>query len=147
MTIQELLQQAGRYPWVITGFFASVPLVTWIAGRLHGRGRGGAPPWTYIYATLVYVSCVPGLFAAVVTAYALLLKAGGFNRVRLRLEILTKTKTPKLQVLDTERSPRAIDRLLEKFQHVDRAVSAGAFPRNENARNCVGCEFRARCPV
>jgi hypothetical protein len=88
MTIQELLQQAGRYPWVITGFFASVPLVAWIVGRLHGRGRGGAPPWTYIYATLVYVSCVPGLFAAVVTAYALFFTAANLLEVNVLVYLL-----------------------------------------------------------
>ena len=71
MTIQELLQYAGRYPGAILGVFGSVPVVTWVVGRLHGRGRGGAVPWKYIYAALVYTSCVPGLFAAVVTGYAL----------------------------------------------------------------------------
>ena len=88
MTIQELLQQAGRYPWVITGFFVSVPLVTWMMGRLHGRERGGAPPWTYIYATLVYLSCVPGLFAAVVTAYALFFTAANLLEVNVLVYLL-----------------------------------------------------------
>jgi hypothetical protein len=70
MTIQELLHDLGRYPWALLGVFVSVPVLTWAAGRLHDREQGGATPWKYLYATLVYVSCIPGLFAAVVTAYA-----------------------------------------------------------------------------
>ena len=34
---------------------------------------GGATPWKHLYAIFVYLACVPGLFAAVVTAYSLFL--------------------------------------------------------------------------
>ncbi len=71
MTIQELLLQAGRYPWTLLGVFVSVPLATRVVGRLHGRGQGGTTPWRYLYATLIYISCAPGLFATVVTTYTL----------------------------------------------------------------------------
>jgi len=70
VTIQEWLLRAGQYPWAIVGVFVAVPVATWVLGRLHGRGRGGATPWKHLYAALVYISCVPGLFTAVVTAYA-----------------------------------------------------------------------------
>ena len=79
---------AGRYPWVILGVFVSVPVVTWTAGRLHGRDRGGATPWKYLYATLVYVSCVPGLFAAVVTAYTLFFTSANLLEVNALVYLL-----------------------------------------------------------
>jgi hypothetical protein len=38
---------------------------------MHQRGQGGRAPWKYIYSILVYLACVPGLFAGVLTAYTL----------------------------------------------------------------------------
>ena len=88
MTIQELLQHAGRYPWALLGVFVSVPVVTWVVGRLHRRERGGATPWKYIYATLVYISCVPGLFAAVVTGYMLFFTSANLLEVNALVYLL-----------------------------------------------------------
>ena len=47
------------------------PLAALLLGRLHGRGGGAASPWRYAYALLVYVICIPGVGAAVVTGYTL----------------------------------------------------------------------------
>ena len=88
MTIQELLQHAGRYPWTLFGVFVCVPAATWVVGRLHGRAQGGTTPWKYVYATLVYVSCVPGLFAAVATAYMLFFTAANLLEVNALVYLL-----------------------------------------------------------
>jgi hypothetical protein len=45
------------------------PVAAWLCGVAHGRGCGGNAPWKYFYSVLVYLSCVPGTFAAVITAY------------------------------------------------------------------------------
>jgi hypothetical protein len=50
---------------------AAPPLVALVAGLLHDRGQGSAAPWKYVYAILVYLACVPGMFAGVLTAYTL----------------------------------------------------------------------------
>jgi hypothetical protein len=71
MTARELAQLADRHPLVLLGVFVVLPLAAWLCGRLHGRGRGGEAPWNYLYSVLVYIACVPGMCAGVLTAYAL----------------------------------------------------------------------------
>jgi hypothetical protein len=71
MTTRELIQMAGAHWLVLLGLFALPPLAAWLCGVAHGKGNGANPPWKYLYSVLVYLSCVPGTFAAVLTAYTL----------------------------------------------------------------------------
>jgi hypothetical protein len=71
MTTRELIHQADQHPVFLAAVFVALPLVAWGVGRLHERGRGGAAPWKYFYSVLVYLACVPGMFAGVITAYTL----------------------------------------------------------------------------
>jgi hypothetical protein len=71
MTTRDLIQLAGQHPLVLVAAFVVPPLLAWLLGQMHERGRGAAAPWKYLYAVLVYLACVPGIFAGVITAYAL----------------------------------------------------------------------------
>jgi hypothetical protein len=71
MTTRDLILQADQHPVALAGALAAPPLVAWVVGRLHNRGQGGAAPWKYLYAVLVYFACVPGMFSGVLTAYTL----------------------------------------------------------------------------
>ena len=71
MTIRELIQSIGGHPAILGAAFVALPLLTWALRLMHGRGHGGDRRWKYIYSVLVYAACVPGMFATVVTAYAL----------------------------------------------------------------------------
>jgi len=71
MTVRELMQLADAHPLLVTAVFAAPPVITYLAGLFHGKDNGGQSPWKYLYSVLVYLTCVPGLFAAVATAYAL----------------------------------------------------------------------------
>ena len=71
MTINELIAQAGQHSLVLAVVFVLLPVVAWLMGQIHQPGGGGAAPWKYVYAVLVYLACVPGMFAGVLTAYLL----------------------------------------------------------------------------
>jgi hypothetical protein len=73
MTIEELTTALGRAPatHVLLGVFLGVPALAWLLGAAHGRGRGEAAPYKYVYAVLVYLVSVPGMCAAVLTGYML----------------------------------------------------------------------------
>ncbi|MCX6904102.1 MAG: hypothetical protein NTW03_11640 [Verrucomicrobia bacterium] len=71
MTTREFIQWAGAHSLALGCLFVVPPLATWVCGRMHGRGNGGNAPWKYAYSVLVYLACVPGLFAAVLTGCAL----------------------------------------------------------------------------
>jgi hypothetical protein len=70
MTLRELLQWFGQYPWILAAVFLIPPALVLIAGLVHGRGNGGQSPWRYLYSVLIYMASVPGMGAAVVTTYA-----------------------------------------------------------------------------
>jgi hypothetical protein len=71
MTTRELIQWLARHPFGLAIAFLSPPVLAWGVGRLHGKDRGQLSPWKFLYSVLVYLVCVPGIFAAVITAYTL----------------------------------------------------------------------------
>lgn len=71
MTIEQLFDAVGRQPWIVLAVFVALPLAAFVVGRLHETDRGGQAPWKYVYALLVYLICIPGVFASVVTGYSL----------------------------------------------------------------------------
>ena len=71
MTIRDLIGLAGQHPLALVIAFLAPPLAAWLLGMMHPRGQGGQAPWKYFSSGLVYLACVPGMFAAVVTAYSL----------------------------------------------------------------------------
>jgi hypothetical protein len=71
MTARELIHFADRHPFVLASAFVFAPLAAWLCGRWHGPGNGANSPWKYCYSVLIYLTCVPGMFAGVLTGYAL----------------------------------------------------------------------------
>lgn len=88
MTTRELIQFTGQHPWALAGLFVALPLVSWAVGRIHGRGNGGNAPWKYLYSVLVYLACVPGMFASVLSAYSLFFRNENLLDVNLLVYLL-----------------------------------------------------------
>ncbi len=59
--------------------------------------------------------------------------------------VLIKTKTPKVQRLQTSRFPDDCGRLGDMVQTIQRAVDLGIFYPVENPMNCSTCPFRQPC--
>ena len=88
MTINDLLQQSDRHPLVLAATFIAPPVVAWGLGRVLPPGRGGSAPWKYLYAVLVYLACIPGMFAGVLTAYGLFFSHQNLLNVNLLVYFL-----------------------------------------------------------
>jgi hypothetical protein len=71
MTVEQLFEAVGRQPWIVLAVFVAMPLLAFVVGRIHGPGQGAQSPWKYIYSLLVYLICIPGILASVVTGYSL----------------------------------------------------------------------------
>jgi hypothetical protein len=71
MTTREFIEMAGSHWLTLLCLFVLPPLAAWLCGLAHGRDNGGNAPWKYFYSVLVYLTCVPGTFAAVLTGYTL----------------------------------------------------------------------------
>ena len=80
--------------------------------------------------------------------YLTALMGDGLNPNRLfRYYVFTKTKSPKVQVLETSRTIRQLFFMTKVVQEVWRAIEAGAFPPNPTGWKCSEkyCEYYALC--
>jgi hypothetical protein len=78
------------------------------------------------------------------TAYAFAARQVGLGDVQLRLDVVTKARSPQMQVADVVRGPRDEDDFLLTAVGVLRAVDAGvAYPVCGWA--CKGCQFAHAC--
>lgn len=59
--------------------------------------------------------------------------------------VLVKTKTPRLQRLQTSRNERDLGRLGDLVETIERAIDANLFYPIENPLNCSSCPFREPC--
>lgn len=76
MTLRELFDYLSENPLVVAAYF-SLLLITAILAGIMGRGEGHLSPWKYLYAAIVYLVCVPGIFAAALAVYLFLFEPGG----------------------------------------------------------------------
>src|SRR3954470_23958627 len=88
MTINDLIKMANGHLLALLIFFVALPVIAWLCGRIHGRGNGGNAPWKYIYSVLVYLVCIPGLFASVLTGYELFFQRADLLNVNLAIYFL-----------------------------------------------------------
>jgi putative RecB family exonuclease len=78
------------------------------------------------------------------SAYKLVARKLGLGEVGLRLQVLTKTKKPKMIVENTDRTDRDEREFLETVVGVLRAIDAQVFFPIHNGM-CGGCAFQLRC--
>jgi hypothetical protein len=82
MTLQELFDSLAAKPIPVVVFFILLPIAAAIGGKIASNDEVRQSPWNYFYATLVYLTCVPGIFALVLCFYTLF-----FERQRSLLEV------------------------------------------------------------
>lgn len=70
MTIEELIQRIGNNPAAILILLIAVPLLALLYGRFVSASDRLESPHKYVYSTLIYLACIPGGFAGVLTAYS-----------------------------------------------------------------------------
>ena len=87
MTLQDLFDYLSANPFFIFAYFLGIPLTALIAGWL-GKGEGHISPWKYLYACLIYLICVPGIFAITLNDYLFLFESGSILQTNLITQIL-----------------------------------------------------------
>ena len=71
MTLRELFELLAQNPIYLLGYFGLLPFTALLASWL-GKGEGHLSPWKYLYATLIYLICIPGVFAVTLSIYLFL---------------------------------------------------------------------------
>ena len=67
--------------------------------------------------------------------------------VKLHFGIVTKSKTPAVQVLPVPTDAGRVAALKETVAGVWEAIQAGNFYPSPSPMSCTTCPFRSRCPV
>jgi len=76
MTLQELFDTIGNNPSWIMIYFCLIPITALIAGFM-GKGEGNLTPWKELYSVLIYLVCIPGIFAITLSIYFFLFERRG----------------------------------------------------------------------
>ena len=87
MTLRELFELLAQNPSILIFFFIACPLTAFLASWL-GRGEGHITPWKYLYSVLVYLICVPGIFAVTLNIYLFLFERQSIFNTDIWTQIL-----------------------------------------------------------
>ena len=87
MTLEQFFDQLAENPFYIIAYFALIPITALIAGFM-GKNEGHLTPWNYLYSTLIYLVCVPGIFAFTLIVYNLVFEQGRLMQLEIFTQIL-----------------------------------------------------------
>ncbi len=87
MTLGDLFKALSENPAPLLGFLGSLPLTALLAGVI-GKNEGHLSPWKELYATLIYLAAVPGVFAVVLSFYFWLFERRPILETNLYIQVL-----------------------------------------------------------
>ena len=88
MTLGEFFQAVSDEPVYIVFYFAILPFTALLAGWLADKEEGRESPWKYLYSTLLYLVCVPGIFAVTLDIYLFLFERRSIFDLNLLTQVL-----------------------------------------------------------
>lgn len=71
MTLNELFTAIGDNPTYVVFYFSIIPFTALLSGWF-GRDEGHLTPWKELYAALIYLVSIPGIFAVTLNIYLFL---------------------------------------------------------------------------
>ncbi len=71
MTLKAFFELLAANPFLILAFFILIPVTAALA-MIMGKNEGHLSPWKYLYSTLIYLVCIPGIFSITLSIYVFL---------------------------------------------------------------------------
>jgi hypothetical protein len=87
MTLGNFFQLLAENPSYILFYFALIPFAAWLASFM-GKGEGHISPWKHFYAILLYLVCIPGIFAVTLNVYTFLFEKRSIYDTDIYTQIL-----------------------------------------------------------
>lgn len=87
MTLGEFFQALSDNPSIVCFLFLSVPLTAFLAS-IFGKEEGAKTPWKELYSVLIYLTCIPGIFAITLNVYLFLFERQPVNDVNLYTQVV-----------------------------------------------------------
>jgi len=87
MTLGEFFEQVSANGATTLYFFSMLPITAGLTGYF-GKDVGHESPWKYVYSTLIYLACIPGVFAFTLSIYMFLFQRGDIMQANIYTQIL-----------------------------------------------------------
>ncbi|MGA0555063.1 hypothetical protein ACO2Q8_00305 [Larkinella sp. VNQ87] len=88
MTLQDFFNAVSTNPALLTVLLLSVPALAFVVNLWSGERAEEIWRWRFVYATLVYLACVPGIFALTLNIYLFLFERQSIWRTNLVTQVL-----------------------------------------------------------
>jgi hypothetical protein len=87
MTLGQFFEAVSLEPSIVLFYFFALPFTAFLA-TIFGKGEGHLSPWKYLYTVLVYLACIPGIFAITLNIYMFLFERQPIMETNLFTQIL-----------------------------------------------------------
>jgi hypothetical protein len=87
MTLRQFFDWVQTNPSVIIYYFAILFGITLLASAF-AKGEGHLRPWNLLYAIIIYLVCIPGIFAITLSVYFFLFEKRSIMDTELLLQVL-----------------------------------------------------------
>lgn len=87
MTLGDFFNALSDNPSIVCFLFVAVPLTALLAS-IFGRNEGAKTPWRQLYSVLVYLTCIPGIFAVTLNVYLFLFERQPILNTNIFTQIL-----------------------------------------------------------
>ena len=88
MTFRDLFDYAAAQPGILALFLLAVPALAFLVNLWAGTTDEEIWRWRYAYAALIYVTCIPGIFALTLNIYLFLFECQSLWTMNLVLQVM-----------------------------------------------------------
>jgi hypothetical protein len=87
VTLGQFFETVSKEPSIVLFYFFALPFTAFLAS-IFGRNEGHISPWKFLYTILVYLACIPGIFAVTFNAYTFLFERQPIMQMNLMTQLL-----------------------------------------------------------
>jgi hypothetical protein len=87
MTLKDFFISVGENQNYTIAFFTIIPICAFLVGLIGGQ-KDHLSPWKYIYTILIYLICIPGIFAVGLNFYLFLFQRRDIMETELLIQVL-----------------------------------------------------------
>ncbi|RRB06475.1 hypothetical protein [Larkinella rosea] len=88
MTLQDFFNAVSSNPALLAVFLLSIPALAFVVNMWSGATAEEIWRWRFVYATLVYLACIPGIFAFTLNIYLFLFERQSIWQMNLITQVL-----------------------------------------------------------
>ncbi|GAB3759746.1 hypothetical protein [Spirosoma pomorum] len=88
MTLREVFQSLSGHPFLLFVLLMAVPTGAFFVNSLSGTTAESIWKWRYTYAVLIYLACIPGIFAVTLNIYLFLFERQSVWDTNLMMQVL-----------------------------------------------------------